>query len=271
MIHMYDTDIAKEFGVAEAVFISNFSFWIFKNKTNGVNFYDGHYWTYNSVRALCEQFPEYSKRQIERVLDNLVAAGVLIKGEYNSNRYDRTNWYAFSDENRFLPAGNSISPNGEINSTKRGNQFPQTVEPIPDINTNINTDNNPYTQTKVCEFPQGGTTDRCSVDWNFVLEKWNTIAEHRHLAKMRSLTPQRKKAFLQRLKQIGTEDPNVFFAEIDKALGESMFLLGKRITGFGENMCIENTDWRADFDFFLQARSFQRAIEGGYADPDLRK
>ena len=135
-------------------------------------------------------------------------------------------------------------------------------------NTEIN---NPYTQTKVCEFPQGGTTDRCSVDWNFVLEKWNSIAEHRHLAKMRSLTPQRKKAFLQRLKQLGTEDPNVFFAEIDKALGESMFLLGKRITGFGENMCIENTDWRADFDFFLQARSFQRAIEGGYADPDLRK
>ena len=51
MIHFFDIDIAKRYGVMSAVLLQNLQHWIEKNKANGKNFFDGHYWTYNSKKA----------------------------------------------------------------------------------------------------------------------------------------------------------------------------------------------------------------------------
>lgn len=97
MEHHFDIDIAKEYGVYEAILINNFMFWIAKNKANNKHFYENRYWTYNSVKALAELFPYFSAGQVRRVVDNLVAKGLLIKGNFNQNPYDKTLWYSIDE------------------------------------------------------------------------------------------------------------------------------------------------------------------------------
>jgi len=142
MNHSFDVGIAKRFGVNEAIFIENLRFWINKNKANKRHFYDGRYWTYNSVKAFAELFPYWSKQQVERLIQKLKAANVLLIGHYNPNSYDRTNWYSFSDgfESLFsvLPSidsdesTNKTDINTVVNTdigTARGSRLPDNFEP----------------------------------------------------------------------------------------------------------------------------------------------
>ena len=71
MQHSFDVNIAKEFGILEAILLNNLEFWIAKNEANGTNYYDGTYWTYNSTKAFNELFPYVSQRQIQNALKKL--------------------------------------------------------------------------------------------------------------------------------------------------------------------------------------------------------
>ncbi|MBN7575438.1 hypothetical protein C1H57_08455 [Clostridium sp. 2-1] len=134
MNYMFDSNVAEIVGVDGAVMLQNISFWIEKNKANNKHFYDDSYWTYNTVNAFEKLFPFWSKKQISRILKNLIEGGYLIDGNYNKLNYDRTKWYAITQK------GYSILPNGKMEVTKEEIPNDQTGEPIPDINTYINTD-----------------------------------------------------------------------------------------------------------------------------------
>ena len=115
MTYHFDGDVAEKFGTDCATFISHMQYWIAKNAANERHFYEGRYWTYNSLSALERLFPFWTRRQIERIIRDLKKAGVLLTGHYSKNSYDRTTFYAI-DESR-LPIHQtvkSISPNGEI-------------------------------------------------------------------------------------------------------------------------------------------------------------
>jgi hypothetical protein len=103
MNHFFNVEHAKRYGVIEAVLIANFQFWIAKNKANGENLRNGRTWTYNSVRAYALLFPYLSRDQVRRTIDRLVAAKVLMVGNYNDKATDQTKWFAFCDEGLFLP------------------------------------------------------------------------------------------------------------------------------------------------------------------------
>lgn len=137
MQYIFDVEDATKYGLDESIILYNMKFWITKNKANGTHFYDEHTWTYNSVTAFKLLFPFWTEKQITRILKSLINKGVLITGNYNKIAYDRTLWYAFKDE--------SILPNGQMEMTKRENQSDQTVQPIPDINT----DNKPNKKAKI--------------------------------------------------------------------------------------------------------------------------
>ena len=136
MIHVFDTDIAIQYGVNAAVLLQNIGFWIKQNEANGTNFYDGTYWTYNSRRAYRELFPYMSERQIDTAFRKLIDDGLLITGNYNKLAYDRTLWYALTQK------GKCILHFDGMESTKLSDANPQNVKPIPDINTNKNTNIN---------------------------------------------------------------------------------------------------------------------------------
>lgn len=136
MQHSFNIELAKEYGILEAIIINNLFFWIEKNKANDVSYYDGTYWTYNSIKALNELFPYASERKISYALKHLEEEGIIKTGNYNKLAYDRTLWYAFTKK------GISILQKCCFHFTKSTNGFYKSDEPIPDINTDINTDNN---------------------------------------------------------------------------------------------------------------------------------
>lgn len=93
------------YGVEEAVMIRSFQFWIDLNKANGRNLREGRTWSYNTYASLSEQFPFFNEDRIRRLIESLVKQGVILKtSKFNKLRYDKTNWYAFEDECRWIKA-----------------------------------------------------------------------------------------------------------------------------------------------------------------------
>lgn len=138
--HVFDIDVAKEFGVNESILIRHFQFWLSKNRASGQHYHHNRTWSYASVRGMAELFPYWSKDVIRRLLESLVRTGVMITGNYNQTTYDRTLWYAFNDENRFLGTAKSIWPNTQIEMGEHTIRTGETAQPIPDIRTDVRTD-----------------------------------------------------------------------------------------------------------------------------------
>lgn len=137
-VHIFDVRIAKRYGVNCAVILQNIWHWVQKNEANGTNFYDGAYWTYNSTKAFSAQFPYLSQRQIETALKKLRDENIIMTGNYNVVKYDRTLWYAITEK------GKCILHSCEMETTETEKPFTQNVEPIPYVNTDVTADVNPY-------------------------------------------------------------------------------------------------------------------------------
>lgn len=135
MEHHFNVELAKEYGILEAIILNNLQFWIEKNRANGTNFHDGHYWTYNSAKAFSELFPYASQKQIRKALQNLIGEGIIQTGNYNKNPYDRTLWYSFTEK------GNRIFQTVNIDLPKRENGNDLEGQPIPNNKKDNKTDN----------------------------------------------------------------------------------------------------------------------------------
>jgi len=133
MQHSFDIEIAKKYGILEAILMQNIYFWINKNQANEMHLHDGKYWTYNSRKAFSLMFPYASEKQIRRALEKLENSNILVKGNFNKIGFDRTLWYSFSDY------GFAIMQKSQIDLTKWANGNDQTGKPIPDIKPNNNT------------------------------------------------------------------------------------------------------------------------------------
>jgi len=125
--HIFNKNVAKEYGLVEAILLQNIQYWVEKNQANRKHFHDGRYWTYNSIIAFSELFSYLTAKKISKALNGLVGKGVLLTGNYNTSPYDRTKWYSVSE---------AFTNNGSFHLPKKENGQPQKGEPIPDVNTN---------------------------------------------------------------------------------------------------------------------------------------
>lgn len=150
MEHQFCVELASSYGIEEAIIIHNLYFWIKKNVANESNFHDGRYWTYNSSKAFSLLFPYMTESKIYRVLKSLEEKGLIVKGNYNDTKYDRTTWYSLSDKaiseleglnydvNGFAK---SILQNSEKDFAKMKNGNCESEKPIPySKQTDSNTD-----------------------------------------------------------------------------------------------------------------------------------
>lgn len=137
MQHHFDIEIASEYGLIEAILLDNFWFWVCKNEANEKNYHDGNYWTYNSTKAMTKLFPYLSQRKIQNALGRLIDSGVLVTGNYNASKYDRTLWYAFTEK------GKCIMQKREMEHDKMSNETYQKGKPIPYTNPDVKTNNKP--------------------------------------------------------------------------------------------------------------------------------
>jgi hypothetical protein len=137
MEHHFDIEIAEDVGVSAAIIYYNIKYWCEKNKANDVNYHDGYYWTFNSVKAFQKLFPYLSDKKISSSLKILEDREYIKSGNYNDSTYDRTKWYADIRTNM----GDSNLHNGVCHLPKKENGDTQNGEPIPNINTNIKPNN----------------------------------------------------------------------------------------------------------------------------------
>ena len=204
MQHHFEVEIAEKFGVLEAVIIDHLYFWIRKNEANNKNYYDGDYWTFNSIRAFSELIPYANSRQINYALNKLITAGVIKTGNYNKVGYDRTLWYAFTDY------GKSILQNCKMEDTNLQNRTYKNVKPIPYKNTDKK-------QDKIYKRVQDAYNNTCQT-----------------MPRCTVLSPQRKKLIDARLKDYSIDQ----IEDVFRIANKSDFLSGrsKKWTG-----C--NIDW----------------------------
>ena len=134
MNHSFDIEIAKEYGIEEAILLNHFEFWLSKNNANKKHFHENRYWTYNSLVALEELFPYMTARKIRTTIESLKDKGLILTGNYNANSYDRTMWYSLSD------LGICILQKRQLHLTETANGNDVKVKPIPDTLQIINTD-----------------------------------------------------------------------------------------------------------------------------------
>ncbi len=141
MNYSFSIEHAQQYGVNEAIMLQNFLFWIRHNAANNIHQHDGKTWTYNSKKALNKLFPFWSYDQVKGVLNSLINQGVLVTGNYNKLKFDRTLWYAFKDEHLFLgdlekePGDHKNQPVGKINHSQKANSISamgKIPHPIPD-------------------------------------------------------------------------------------------------------------------------------------------
>lgn len=162
MEHRFNVQIAQKYGIEEAIIIGNLYYWIAKNVANEVHNHEGRYWTYNSAQAFAVLFPYMNEPKIYRVMANLEEKGIILKGNFNSNKYNHTKWYSFSDKGLGILQKQGYDTNGfadflqndEIDFTNLQNRVYKNAK----SNTNSKPNNKQEKEnTKV--FPKKGDND----------------------------------------------------------------------------------------------------------------
>ena len=98
MYHYFNTEIAKQYGLEEAILLENIYFWVKKNKANNQNYHNNKYWSYNSIKAFKLLFDYMSESKIYRALKKLEEVGLIEIGDFNADRYKRPSWYTVTDK-----------------------------------------------------------------------------------------------------------------------------------------------------------------------------
>ena len=245
MNHSFNVEIATEYGIVEAILLEHLNFWITKNRANEVNFYDGRYWTYSSTKALAQLLPYVSPKTISRALHHLEDEGLVLFGNYNKSAYDRTMWYALTEEGEAVLSGDLHLSKGKMEIPESENQNSENDQPIPDKSTDISTDKSIMTVSD-------DTVRRTDVQR--VIEGWNSLADC-GIAPVTKISSgsKRYKSLVARIREYGID-------AVLEAIGkirESSFLQGK---SGGKRQ------WVITFDWFVLPSNFPKVLEGNYTD-----
>ena len=241
MEHSFDIEIAQDYGIETAIILKHLYFWIEKNKANDDNYFEGKYWTYNSVKAFSDLFPYMTEKKIRSTLIKMEEQGLLITGNFNKSQYDRTKWYALTDK------AYSILLKRDFHFTKKENGSSSEGEPIPDINTDNKPDNNTVSNDTVRQ-----------TDVRRVIDAWNSLVDCgvKPVQRIKSGT-KRYDSLVARIREYGGDD---VLAAIDK-IRCSKFLQG-RAGG--------KRQWVITFDWFVLPNNFPKVLEGNYDDDDAK-
>lgn len=135
-----DVVLAAHYGLEEAFLIHHFQHWIRLNKTKGINFIEGSYWSYQTMEDIANHFPFLTRSQVKYAIGNLVDKNILLTANYNKCAMDKTLWYAFAREDIFVPDIPSNSKNVYERQNcpsmdKSVHRVDKIIQAIPDTNT----------------------------------------------------------------------------------------------------------------------------------------
>lgn len=137
-----DVKLAQVIGLNQAIVLQQLNYWLHSRSAKKVN---GQVWVYNRIKDWNEQFPFWSKNTVQRTLDSLEKDHLVITGNFNKYKFDRTKWYSINQVelvNRMTQFGVKGEPN--LGSS----QLPNLGNPIPDTNQDTNSDTNNNSQAR---------------------------------------------------------------------------------------------------------------------------
>lgn len=89
-------DLAVLIGLNESIVLQQIHYWLEKKKEVRTDYYDGHYWIYNTYEQWHEQFPFWSIMTIRRTITKLESSQLLLSAKYNKAGFDKTKWYTIN-------------------------------------------------------------------------------------------------------------------------------------------------------------------------------
>lgn len=128
--------LAKAIGLNEAIFLQQVHYWLNKSK----HFYDGYYWIYNTYEDWLEQFPFWSNATLRRIVNKLEKKELIIVGNYNKLKIDKTKWYRVNYDllNRM---SSPCAQNEQSGCSKRAVEEVNMSKPLPETTTENNNNN----------------------------------------------------------------------------------------------------------------------------------
>lgn len=145
--HAFNVSLASKIGLAEAIILQHFYYWHQGNKNNESMIKDGRVWVFRSFNQIAEDYPYLSRDKVRGAIDRLEKAELIIKADYNTNKFKRACWYSLSDISLSIffadktHAGENPTPCGKI---------PRHVGKSHAINYNNNLYNNININNSAC-------------------------------------------------------------------------------------------------------------------------
>ena len=120
--------LATAIGLNEAIILQQMHYWLATSQ----HVHDGRKWIYNSYPSWQKQFPFWSVETIKRTIKHLEDTGVVVSGNYNTMKIDKTKWYSIDYEKlptieELSPTMRSICTDEGNNMTRRGDQVDPTL------------------------------------------------------------------------------------------------------------------------------------------------
>ena len=243
--HSFNVSLASRFGVVEALIIQHSYYWYKCNKGNEDMTKDGHTWFYRSVSQIADVYPYLSVDKVRRAIDRLVENGILIKGDYNTDKFKKANWYSLSDD--------MISAmSGDCEERDRQNAKPFGKMPNHSAKCQLNY-NKEYNNKENKEEIDKSISKKEDIDFVSIVSAWNEIAnEVDEISSIRGLTDKRKKQIMSLLKTCNSTCEE--FVRFIKTLPYA----DDWVIGKGDRK------WSIDFDWIIQNTSnwYVAGLEG---------
>lgn len=229
MEHHFNTDVAKDCGIEEAILLHNFHFWLSKNAANEKHFHDGLYWFYNSKKAFVDLFPYMNETKIFRSIKNLEESGFVVKGNYNTDKWDRTNWYAITKFGlTYLQTkGYSVSvfgalfQNDTLDSGKMNDGELQSEQSLLINNTHTNTNSKQEKEDTIIsskkKAPKSDEPIVIAPEMQEVVDTWMQYKKE----KGQSYKPTGFSSFYKKLCKLSNNNPQVAMAIIEESMGNN--------------------------------------------------
>ncbi|MCM3079611.1 DnaD domain-containing protein [Brevibacillus invocatus] len=158
--------LAVQIGLNEAIVIQQLHYWLQKS----TNIRDRQKWVYNTYKEWQEQFPFWSEITVRRVLTGLENKGIIVTGNYNEMKADKTKWYTLDYEK----LRGVISPCDQNDQSMRSNRS-DGCDQNDQSNTRYYTDITTDREVGGEEKPQGVISPPKADPYKFYTENITTV------------------------------------------------------------------------------------------------
>ena len=118
--------LASIIGLNESIILQQIHYWLEINKKANANYKGGYYWTYNTYEQWKEQFPFWSMCTIVRIIKSLEKLKLVISGNYNKIKLDRTKWYRIDYKELEALENTPLYQNDKMHLIKMTSPIPET-------------------------------------------------------------------------------------------------------------------------------------------------